>query len=130
MDKSTPQDAELQAKVDKWRGPFDSYAKEVVGVVTERLDATRCQKGECGCFLSCWLGLRRFAYADFGIRHSWELYLRCYTGLSTGTGSECGWCYHECRYVLPAFRRIRAPLRFCSGGIRASIPAGNVTRGE
>lgn len=47
MDNSTKQDPDLQEKVDTWRKPFDDYAKEVVGVVTKTLDATKCQKGEC-----------------------------------------------------------------------------------
>lgn len=47
MDKTTKQDPELQAQVDAWREPFDEYASEVVGLVTEVLDATRCQNGEC-----------------------------------------------------------------------------------
>jgi 2',3'-cyclic-nucleotide 2'-phosphodiesterase (5'-nucleotidase family) len=47
MDKTIKQDPALQAKVDVWRKPFDDYAKEVVGVITDRLDATKCQQGEC-----------------------------------------------------------------------------------
>jgi 2',3'-cyclic-nucleotide 2'-phosphodiesterase (5'-nucleotidase family) len=47
MDKTTKQDPSLQAKVDAWRKPFEGYAKEVVGVITDNLDATKCQQGEC-----------------------------------------------------------------------------------
>lgn len=50
MDKTTKQDPELQAQVDAWRKPFDDYANQVVGRVTDDLDATKCQKGECVFF--------------------------------------------------------------------------------
>lgn len=47
IDKTTEQDPALQAKVDAWRKPFDDYAKEIVGIITDDLDATECQQGEC-----------------------------------------------------------------------------------
>jgi 2',3'-cyclic-nucleotide 2'-phosphodiesterase (5'-nucleotidase family) len=47
MDKTIEQDPALQAKIDAWRQPFGDYAKEVVGVTTGDLDATKCQQGEC-----------------------------------------------------------------------------------
>lgn len=47
MDWRTEMDKELESKVKLWREPFEDYAKEVVGVVLDVLDATQCQKGEC-----------------------------------------------------------------------------------
>lgn len=53
MDKTIKQDPALQAKVNAWREPFDDYAKEVVGFITDVLDETKCQQSECELSLLC-----------------------------------------------------------------------------
>jgi 2',3'-cyclic-nucleotide 2'-phosphodiesterase (5'-nucleotidase family) len=53
MDKTIKQDPALQAKVNTWRKPFDDYAKEVIGFITDVLDETKCQQSECELSLLC-----------------------------------------------------------------------------
>jgi len=91
MDTTIKQDPALQAEVNAWREPFDDYAKEVVGFITDVLDETKCQQSECtlGNYISD-------AILDYR--------------LSLGAKVDGA--------IMNA------------GGIRASIPAGNVTRGE
>lgn len=47
MTNETSQDKELQAKITKWRGPFEKFAAEVIGSTKNALDQTTCQKGDC-----------------------------------------------------------------------------------
>lgn len=47
MDYKTKMDKELEGKIKAWREPFDGIAKQIVGVVTDVLDATACQQREC-----------------------------------------------------------------------------------
>jgi 2',3'-cyclic-nucleotide 2'-phosphodiesterase (5'-nucleotidase family) len=42
-------DETYQAKVDKWRKPFDKYARKVIGRTEYDLDQSRCKDGECAC---------------------------------------------------------------------------------
>ncbi|KAH7069818.1 Metallo-dependent phosphatase-like protein [Paraphoma chrysanthemicola] len=51
---TTEQDPELQAQIQKWRGPFEAFAAEVLGTSQVVLDQSGCQKGECllGDFMS------------------------------------------------------------------------------
>ncbi|KAK3214789.1 hypothetical protein GRF29_19g1254832 [Pseudopithomyces chartarum] len=44
---TTKQDADLQAQIDEWRGPFEEFAKEVLGVSNVELDQTTCRQKEC-----------------------------------------------------------------------------------
>ncbi|KAK3296570.1 Metallo-dependent phosphatase-like protein [Chaetomium fimeti] len=44
---TTAQDEELQEQIDEWRGPFEEYAKEEVGVTNVVLDQSTCQQKEC-----------------------------------------------------------------------------------
>lgn len=43
---ATKQDAGLQAQIDEWRGPFEEFAAEKIGVTNIVLDGS-CQKKEC-----------------------------------------------------------------------------------
>lgn len=45
-------DEAYQAKVDKWRKPFDKFARKVIGRTTYDLDQSRCKDGECACALN------------------------------------------------------------------------------
>ncbi|KAF9871789.1 hypothetical protein CkaCkLH20_10723 [Colletotrichum karsti] len=47
LTNTTEQDPELQAQIESWRGPFEAFAAEVVGVSNVELDQTACQKQEC-----------------------------------------------------------------------------------
>ncbi|KAF4815461.1 5'-nucleotidase [Colletotrichum tropicale] len=47
LTNTTEQDPELQAQIESWRGPFEAFAAEVVGVSNVELDQTLCQKQEC-----------------------------------------------------------------------------------
>ncbi|OLN96751.1 5'-nucleotidase [Colletotrichum chlorophyti] len=47
MTNTTEQDPELQAQIEAWRGPFEAFAAEVVGVSNVELDQTLCQRQEC-----------------------------------------------------------------------------------
>ncbi|GAO16629.1 uncharacterized protein UV8b_00811 [Ustilaginoidea virens] len=47
MDNSTALEPELQKNITAWRGPFEKYAAEVIGVSQNVLDQTACQKGDC-----------------------------------------------------------------------------------
>ncbi|KAF1970021.1 5`-nucleotidase protein-like protein [Bimuria novae-zelandiae CBS 107.79] len=44
---TTKQDPELQAQIKAWRGPFEEFAAEVLGVSNVVLDQTTCQQREC-----------------------------------------------------------------------------------
>lgn len=44
---TTAQDPALQANITAWRGPFEEFAAEVLGVSTVVLDQTTCQQREC-----------------------------------------------------------------------------------
>lgn len=43
----TEQDTDLQAQIEEWRGPFEEYAKEELGVSNVELDQKTCQQKEC-----------------------------------------------------------------------------------
>lgn len=47
MDNTTAQDKGLNAKIEKWRGPFEEFAAEVLGETDAELDQTTCQDGDC-----------------------------------------------------------------------------------
>ncbi|KAK1962101.1 5'-nucleotidase domain-containing protein [Colletotrichum sublineola] len=47
LTNTTEQDPELQAQIEAWRGPFEAFAAEVVGVSNVELDQTLCQRQEC-----------------------------------------------------------------------------------
>ncbi|KAK1529746.1 5'-nucleotidase domain-containing protein [Colletotrichum paranaense] len=47
LTNTTEQDAALQAQIESWRGPFEAFAAEVVGVSNVELDQSLCQKQEC-----------------------------------------------------------------------------------
>jgi 2',3'-cyclic-nucleotide 2'-phosphodiesterase (5'-nucleotidase family) len=62
---TTKQDENLQAQIDAWRGPFDEFAKEVLGVSAVELDQTTCQQKEC--LLGDFMADAMYAYrADAG----------------------------------------------------------------
>lgn len=44
---TTEQDADLQAQIESWRGPFEEFAAEVLGTSNVELDQTTCQRQEC-----------------------------------------------------------------------------------
>lgn len=54
LTNTTEQDANLQAQIDEWRGPFEEFAAEVLGESKVELDQTTCQQQECllGDFIS------------------------------------------------------------------------------
>ncbi|KND89349.1 Apyrase [Tolypocladium ophioglossoides CBS 100239] len=94
MDNTTALEKELQDKIESWRGPFEKYAAEVVGVTKNELDQTKCQQGDC--LLGQVLTDAMLAFR-----------------LNQTRGQD-----------PPDFALANA------GGIRATIDAGNVTRGE
>ncbi|KAK2052582.1 5'-nucleotidase domain-containing protein [Colletotrichum caudatum] len=47
LTNATEQDPGLQAQIEAWRGPFEAFAAEVVGVSNVELDQTLCQRQEC-----------------------------------------------------------------------------------
>ncbi|EFQ25931.1 5'-nucleotidase domain-containing protein [Colletotrichum graminicola] len=47
LTNTTEQDPDLQAQIEAWRGPFEAFAAEVVGVSNVELDQTLCQRQEC-----------------------------------------------------------------------------------
>ncbi|KAK1993851.1 5'-nucleotidase [Colletotrichum falcatum] len=47
LTNATAQDPALQAQIEAWRGPFEAFAAEVVGVSDVELDQTLCQRQEC-----------------------------------------------------------------------------------
>ncbi|KAK2027933.1 5'-nucleotidase domain-containing protein [Colletotrichum zoysiae] len=47
LTNATEQDPGLQAQIEAWRGPFEAFAAEVVGVSDVELDQTLCQRQEC-----------------------------------------------------------------------------------
>lgn len=95
MDNTTAVDKELQDKIESWRGPFEKYAAEVIGVTRNELDQTKCQRGDCllGQVLTD-------AMLEFRVNQT--------------RGQD----------PRPDFALTNA------GGIRATIDAGNITRGE
>ncbi|PSN75241.1 Metallo-dependent phosphatase [Corynespora cassiicola Philippines] len=44
---TTEQDEDLQEQIDDWRGPFEAFAAEVLGVSEVVLDQSTCQDEEC-----------------------------------------------------------------------------------
>ena len=95
LTNTTAQDPEVQALVDAWRGPFEEFAAEVIGVTENELDQTTCQQGDC---------LLGQVMADAML----EYRLNQTVGFPT----------------RPDFAFINA------GGVRATIDAGEITRGE
>lgn len=59
LTNATEQDADLQAQIEAWRGPFEEFASEQVGETNIVLDQTTCQKQECA------LGDLVCEYVDF-----------------------------------------------------------------
>lgn len=47
MTNTTAQDEDLQEQIEAWRGPFEEFANEVLGVSNVELDQTKCQDEEC-----------------------------------------------------------------------------------
>lgn len=47
LTNTTKQDADLQAQIKAWRGPFEEFASEVLGKSSVELDQTTCQQQEC-----------------------------------------------------------------------------------
>ena len=47
MTNTTEQNADLQAQIESWRGPFEDFAAEVLGNSEVELDQTTCQRQEC-----------------------------------------------------------------------------------
>jgi 2',3'-cyclic-nucleotide 2'-phosphodiesterase (5'-nucleotidase family) len=93
LTNSTPQDTELQAKIDAWRIPFEEFAAEVLGTTNVELDQTTCQKQEC--LLGDFMADAMLSYRQ-----------------NTSNAEKVD------------FSLINA------GGIRATIDAGPITRGE
>lgn len=91
LDNATKQDADYEAQVTAWRGPFEAFASQVLGYSDVELDQTVCQKQEC-------------LLGDF-------------------MADAMLW-YRENATEDVAFAFVNA------GGIRATIDAGNITRGE
>ncbi|KAK0389964.1 hypothetical protein NLU13_3537 [Sarocladium strictum] len=95
LTNTTAQDPEVQALVDAWRGPFEEFAAEVIGVTKNELDQTTCQLGDC---------LLGQVMADAMLEYR----------MNQTAGSP----------TRPDFAFINA------GGVRATIDAGEITRGE
>ncbi|KAL1610789.1 hypothetical protein SLS60_002460 [Paraconiothyrium brasiliense] len=91
LTNTTKQDEGLQAQIDAWRGPFEEFAKEVLGVSNVELDQTTCQQKEC-------------LLGDFM--------------------ADAMYFYRKDAGEDVDFAIINA------GGIRATIDAGDITRGE
>ncbi|KAH7312004.1 5'-nucleotidase protein-like protein [Rhexocercosporidium sp. MPI-PUGE-AT-0058] len=47
LTNTTEQDPELQAQITSWRGPFEAFAAEEVGISNVELDQTTCRRSEC-----------------------------------------------------------------------------------
>ena len=47
LTNTTEPDADLQAQIKTWRGPFEEFAAEVLGVSNVELDQKTCQQKEC-----------------------------------------------------------------------------------
>jgi 5'-nucleotidase len=47
MTNTTEQDEELQEQIESWRGPFEEFAAEVLGVSNVDLTQDNCQDEEC-----------------------------------------------------------------------------------
>lgn len=47
LTNETSQDDELQAQIEDWRGPFEEFAAEVLGVSDVELVQETCQDGDC-----------------------------------------------------------------------------------
>ncbi|KAH6705200.1 5'-nucleotidase protein-like protein [Leptodontidium sp. MPI-SDFR-AT-0119] len=47
LTNTTEQDPELQAQISSWRGPFEAFAAEEVGLSNVELDQTTCRRSEC-----------------------------------------------------------------------------------
>ncbi|KAJ4377712.1 hypothetical protein N0V83_000541 [Neocucurbitaria cava] len=47
LTNTTEQDADLQAQIEAWRGPFEEFAAQVLGESEVELDQTTCQEKEC-----------------------------------------------------------------------------------
>jgi len=47
VDQSISQDREIQNLVEKWREPFESYTKKIIGVAAGEFDQSTCQIEEC-----------------------------------------------------------------------------------
>lgn len=102
LTNTTEQDKGLQAKVDDWRGPFEEFAAEVLGVTENELGQETCQ-GE-----DCLLGqVMADAMYEYRVNQ---------TSSSTASNSS--------DTKGPDFAIINA------GGVRATIDEGNITRGE
>ncbi|KAK0105754.1 hypothetical protein ONS95_004273 [Cadophora gregata] len=91
LTNATEQDPELQAQIQSWRGPFEAFAAEEVGVSNVELDQSTCRRSECllGQFMADAMlsyRLNQSNTADFALINS--------------------------------------------GGVRATIDAGPITRGE
>lgn len=47
LTNTTEQDPALQAEIESWRGPFEAFAAEEVGVANVELDQSTCRAQEC-----------------------------------------------------------------------------------
>merc|ERR1711939_1006388 len=47
LTNTTEQDPDLQAQIESWRGPFEAFAAEEVGMSNGELDQTTCRRSEC-----------------------------------------------------------------------------------
>jgi 2',3'-cyclic-nucleotide 2'-phosphodiesterase (5'-nucleotidase family) len=47
LTNTTAQDPKLQAQIKEWRGPFEAFAAEELGISEVELDQTTCQQQEC-----------------------------------------------------------------------------------
>lgn len=91
LTNATEQNATLQTQIEAWRGPFEEFAAQVIGVSNVVLEQSTCQEEEC-------------LLGDFM--------------------ADAMFTYRQNESDSVDFAIINA------GGIRATIDAGNITRGE
>lgn len=107
LTNTTAQDPQLKAEVEEWRQPFDAMAQTVVGNSSVLLNESNCQTDECE--------------QEY---HSSLVVLMHFIGT---LGNVITDAMYEYRKNLGA--NVDAAI-INAGGIRASISAGAVTRGE
>ncbi|RYO84348.1 hypothetical protein DL766_002693 [Monosporascus sp. MC13-8B] len=47
LTNTTKQDEDLQEQIEEWRGPFEEFAAQEIGITNVELDQTTCEQQEC-----------------------------------------------------------------------------------
>lgn len=108
LTNETEQEPDLQAQIESWRGPFEVFAAEELGISDVELDQELCQEQEC-----------RSPPSPDGV---WFRLTRA--GLLGDFMADAMLTYRLNQTDTADFALINA------GGIRATIDVGPITRGE